>query len=85
MDENRESEGQPAAEPPVEDASTAVPADPEERAFSGHPDHPPATPDQPVEGNQELLRGAEQQQEGAGGDGGDDADGNAHADADRDD
>ncbi|HWH23074.1 MAG TPA: hypothetical protein VNT25_07295 [Allosphingosinicella sp.] len=28
----------------------------EERAFNGHPDHPPATPDQPVEGNQELIR-----------------------------
>jgi len=28
----------------------------EERAFTGHPDHPPANPDQPVEGNQELLR-----------------------------
>ena len=28
---------------------------PEERAFSGHPDHPPANPDQTVEANQELL------------------------------
>ena len=30
--------------------------DPEERAFSGHPDHPPGEPDQPAEGNEELLR-----------------------------
>ena len=29
---------------------------PEERAFSGHPDHPPCAPDQTVEANQELLR-----------------------------
>lgn len=36
-----------------------VPPDPEERAFTGHPDHPPASPDQPVEGNQELLRQGE--------------------------
>ncbi|HEV2080557.1 MAG TPA: hypothetical protein VGR19_11765 [Allosphingosinicella sp.] len=38
---------------------TEVPPDPEERAFTGHPDHPPASPDQPVEGNQELLRQSE--------------------------
>jgi hypothetical protein len=37
-------------------AAPDLPADPEERAFTGHPDHPPSTPDQPVEGNQELLR-----------------------------
>ncbi|MBA3677341.1 MAG: hypothetical protein H0W74_08060 [Sphingosinicella sp.] len=33
-----------------------IPLNPEERAFTGHPDHPPASPDQPVEGNEELLR-----------------------------
>ncbi len=38
---------------------SALPPDPEERAFTGHPDHPPASPDQPVEGNQELLRQGE--------------------------
>ena len=40
----------------METASVAPP-NPEERAFSGHPDHPPSTPDQPVEGNKELLQG----------------------------
>lgn len=52
----------------MEDASVAPP-DPEERAFTGHPDHPPASPDQPVEGNQELLRQAEATEEAAGGKG----------------
>jgi hypothetical protein len=28
---------------------------PEERAFTGHPDHPPEEADQPAAGNQELL------------------------------
>jgi hypothetical protein len=32
------------------------PNDPEERAFTGHPDHPPSEPDQSKEGNQELLQ-----------------------------
>jgi len=41
------------------ETASVVPPDPEERAFSGHPDHPPASPDQPVEGNQELLRKGE--------------------------
>jgi len=31
------------------------PENPEERAFSGHPDHPPATPDETIEGNEELI------------------------------
>lgn len=35
--------------------------DPEERAFTGHPDHPPAQPDYPAEDNQELLREGEGQ------------------------
>lgn len=52
MDENKE---QLVDEETMETASVAPP-DPEERAFTGHPDHPPASPDQPVEGNQELLR-----------------------------
>jgi hypothetical protein len=30
--------------------------DPEERAFTGHSDHPPSEPDQTAEGNQDLLR-----------------------------
>lgn len=46
---------------PGGDAHNRVPDDPEERAFTGHPDHPPATPDQPVEGNQELLRQGEEE------------------------
>jgi hypothetical protein len=29
--------------------------DPEQRAFTGHADHPPGEPDQPA-GNKELLR-----------------------------
>ena len=41
------------------EAAPDVSGDPEERAFTGHPDHPPSTPDQPVEGNQELLRQSE--------------------------
>jgi hypothetical protein len=62
-----------ARETMMEDSDKAQPkaardmaADPEERAFTGHPDHPPSTPDQPVEGNQELLR---QSDESEGGDG----------------
>ena len=49
-----ETEKQPAGQEGAE-----VQPDPEERAFTGHPDHPPSTPDQPVEGNQELLRQGE--------------------------
>ena len=30
--------------------------EPEERAFTGHPDHPPGEPDQAAEANQDLLR-----------------------------
>ncbi len=30
--------------------------DPEERAFTGHPDHPPGEPDQSAEANEELVR-----------------------------
>ena len=43
-------------------------ADPEERAFTGSPDAPPQQPDQPAEGNEELLRpeeGAERQEQAA--------------------
>ena len=36
---------------------SVAPPDPEERAFSGHPDHPPQVPDQTVEANQELIGG----------------------------
>ncbi len=50
MDSEKQAPGQEGAE---------VPPDPEERAFTGHPDHPPASPDQSVEGNQELLRQGE--------------------------
>jgi len=45
-----------------------VPADPEQRAFTGHPDHPPSTPDQPVDGNQELLRQPEDSVDAQAGD-----------------
>jgi hypothetical protein len=47
------------AKDPTHAGRSGVPSDPEERAFTGHPDHPPASPDQPVEGNQELLRQGE--------------------------
>ena len=50
MDEDEKQQGESAA---------GIPADPEERAFTGHTDNPPSTPDQPVEGNQELLRQGE--------------------------
>ena len=53
-----EKQAQLVDEETMETASVAPP-NPEERAFNGHPDHPPATPDQPVEGNEELLRGRE--------------------------
>ena len=54
-----ESDKQPEAAPDVH-------PDPQERAFTGHPDHPPSTPDQPVEGNQELLRQADAPEGGDG-------------------
>ena len=31
-------------------------ADVDARAFGGHPDHPPQVPDQPADGNDDLLR-----------------------------
>ena len=34
---------------------SVAPPDPDERAFTGHPDHPPKVPDQTPEANQELL------------------------------
>lgn len=37
--------------------------DPEERAFTGGADMPPGQPDQPAEGNRELLRDQEQEEE----------------------
>ena len=40
--------------------------DPEERAFTGHPDHPPAQPDYEAEDNQELLRTREGDGDGGG-------------------
>ncbi len=36
--------------------ATGAPGDPEERAFTGHPDHPPREPDQNAGANSELLR-----------------------------
>ena len=59
MDEKKD---QLADEETMESASVAPP-DPEERAFTGHPDHPPASPDQPVDGNQELLRSSSETEE----------------------
>lgn len=53
MDEDKDE----SPKPEVESASN-----PEERAFTGHPDHPPATPDQSVEGNEELLRRPEDEE-----------------------
>ena len=44
---------------------SVAPPNPEERAFSGHPDHPPSNPDQPLEGNQELLRQPDEADEDA--------------------
>jgi len=52
MDENKDQ----LVDEQTMQTAPVVPPDPEERAFTGHPDHPPASPDQPVEGNQELLR-----------------------------
>jgi hypothetical protein len=37
-------------------AEADTPGNPEERAFTGHPDHPPSSPDQTLEGNEELLQ-----------------------------
>ena len=37
-----------------------VPQDPEERAVSGHPDHPPQQPDHTVENDRDLLRQGEE-------------------------
>jgi len=59
MDEKKD---QLVDEETMETASVAPP-DPEERAFTGHPDHPPASPDQPVDGNQELLRSSSETEE----------------------
>ena len=36
-------------------------SDPEERAFTGGADMPPEQPDQPAEGNRELLRDEEEE------------------------
>ena len=60
-----EKQREPNREQPGE-----VSPDPEERAFSGHPDHPPATPDHSLEGNQELLRQGGDAEDGAGAAGG---------------
>lgn len=48
---------------PEELADPDATANPEARAFTGHPDHPPSSPDQPVEGNQDLLRDGKDQPE----------------------
>lgn len=36
---------------------------PNRRAFTGHPDHPPSSPDQPADGNEELLNRLEDEPE----------------------
>ena len=36
---------------------SVAPPEPNERAFTGHPDHPPQVPDQTPEANQELIGG----------------------------
>ena len=38
----------------------ASPQDPDERAVSGHPDHPPQQPDHTVENDRDLLRQGEE-------------------------
>ena len=40
--------------------------DPDKRAFTGHPDHPPSESDQPAEQNEELLRPDGQKGENGG-------------------
>ena len=41
------------------DAPQEAVQDPEERAVSGHPDHPPQQPDHTVENDRDLLKQAE--------------------------
>jgi hypothetical protein len=48
---------------PTEETVERPAPNPEERAFTGHPDHPPATPDQPVDGNEDLIRREEDEVE----------------------
>ncbi|MDQ3139882.1 MAG: hypothetical protein M3Q15_04070 [Pseudomonadota bacterium] len=48
----------------VMETASVAPPNPEERAFTGHPDHPPSSPDQPVEGNQDLIRHPDDEEEG---------------------
>jgi hypothetical protein len=40
----------------AQDGPQSAPQDPEERAVSGHPDHPPQQPDHTVENDRDLLR-----------------------------
>jgi hypothetical protein len=49
MDENK-----------VEDGAPTAPQDPDERAVSGHPDHPPQQPDHTVENDRDLLKQGEE-------------------------
>jgi hypothetical protein len=44
----------------VEDSAESAPQDPDERAVSGHPDHPPQQPDHTVENDRDLLRQGEE-------------------------
>lgn len=53
-----ENKDQLVREEKMERAAVAPP-NPEERAFSGHPDRPPSSPDHPVEGNRPLLDGTD--------------------------
>ena len=40
----------------AQDGGQSPSQDPEERAVSGHPDHPPQQPDHTVENDRDLLR-----------------------------
>ena len=55
-------------------------SDPEKRAFTGGPDMPPQEPDQPAEGNDELLREDDEQKGGAAPNQNGNKEGNPHGD-----
>ena len=44
-----------------QDNSTGAGRSPEDRAFTGHPDHPPSTPDHPEDSQQEQNDNPNQQ------------------------
>lgn len=56
IDEDMMERASVAPPRPEELADPDASTNPEARAFTGHPDHPPSSPDQPIAGNQDLLR-----------------------------